>query len=109
MLGGSIAGMFALLLCRLLSSNDDNHRRQQLGTTRQKAILAAGNIVMAAMLVSAVLMIAETILHGLLAGAMFPVIAGAAAWLLVESCSVADAHGGRTEEDGKAAHGTMYA
>jgi len=109
LLGGSIAGMFALLLCRLLSSNDDNHRRQQLGTTRQKAILAAGNIVMAAMLVSAVLMIAETILHGLLAGAMFPVIAGAAAWLLVESCSVADAHGGRTEEGGKAAHGTMYA
>lgn len=108
LLGGSIAGMFALLLCRLLSSND-NRRRQQLGTTWQRAILAAANIVMAAMLVSGVLMVAETILHGLLAGAMFPVVAGAAAWLLVEFCSVADAHGGRTEEDGKAAHGTMYA
>lgn len=110
LLGGSVAGMFALLLCRLLSSNDNHRSRsQQLGTTWQRAILVAANIVMAAMLVSAVLMIAETILHGLLAGAMFPVIAGAAAWLLVEFCSVADAHGGRTGEDGKAAHGTMYA
>jgi len=45
LLGGSVTGMFALLLCRLLSSND-----KKLGTTWQRAVLAAANIVMAAVL-----------------------------------------------------------
>jgi len=42
---------------------------------------------------------------------MFPVIAPAlrTAWVLVEFCSVRDARGGRTEEEGKVTLGTMYA
>ncbi|KAJ1260355.1 hypothetical protein BS78_10G225800 [Paspalum vaginatum] len=108
LLGGGSAGIFTLLLCRLLSSsnNDDSHRRWGSGTW-QKAILAAANIVMLAMLASAVLTIAETILHGLLAGAAFPVVAGAGAWLLVEFCTVPD--GCAEVADDKADSGTLYA
>ncbi|KAJ1260364.1 hypothetical protein BS78_10G226600 [Paspalum vaginatum] len=108
LLGGGSAGIFALLLFRLLSSsnNDDSHRRWGSGTW-QKAILAAANIVMLAMLASAVLTIAETIMHGLLAGSAFPIVAGAAAWLLVEFCTVPD--GCAEMEDDKADSGTLYA
>jgi len=51
----------------------------------------------------------ETILHRLLVGAVFPVVAGAAAWLLIEFYTAEG--GGSTEtEDGKTAQGsTMYA
>ncbi|CAN6173212.1 unnamed protein product [Urochloa humidicola] len=109
LLGGGIAGAFALLLCRLLTGNGgDDCQSGSRGTTWQRAILAAANVAMIAMIVPAVLMIAETILHGLLAGAvLFPVIAGAAAWLLVEFCT---AFTETTEEDSKAAgYGAMYA
>ncbi|CAN6177146.1 unnamed protein product [Urochloa humidicola] len=100
LLGGGIAGAFALLLCRLLSGSS---------TTWQKAILAAANIAMISMIVPAILMIAETILHGLLVGAMlFPVIAGVAAWVLVVFCT-AGGLGLETEDGHKTGHGAMYA
>lgn len=106
LLGGGTAGALALLLCRLLSSNGGGDR--QSGAW-QRAILAAANAAMTAMLVPAVLMIAETILHRLLVGAAFPVVAGAAAWLLIEFCT-AEGGGGTETEDGKTAQGsTMYA
>uniref|UniRef100_A0A0D3GJT8 Uncharacterized protein n=1 Tax=Oryza barthii TaxID=65489 RepID=A0A0D3GJT8_9ORYZ len=81
MLGSGLAGILALLLCRLLSS------------------------------MPALLLIAATILHGLLVPAVvFPVVAGAAAWAFIEFCTAAvgeeeDVDGG----DGKAELGTMYA
>ncbi|CAL5049277.1 unnamed protein product [Urochloa decumbens] len=111
LLGGGIAGAFALLLCRLLSGNGgDCQSSGSGGTTWQRAILAAGNIAMITMLVPAILMVAETILHGLLAGAvMFPVIAGVAAWLLVEFCTAEGSSCTETEDSNKAGHGSMYA
>ncbi|CAL5041412.1 unnamed protein product [Urochloa decumbens] len=111
LLGGGIAGAFALLLCRLLSGNGsgDCQSSGSGGTTWQRAILAAANVAMITMLVPAILMVAETILHGLLAGAvLFPVIAGVAAWLLVEFRTAAGSSCTETE-DGKAGHGAMYA
>ncbi|CAL5039947.1 unnamed protein product [Urochloa decumbens] len=111
LLGGGIAGAFALLLCRLLSGNGsgDCQSSGSGGTTWQRAILAAANVAMITMLVPAILMVAETILHGLLAGAvLFPVIAGVAAWLLVEFRTAAGSSCTETE-DGKAGHGSMYA
>ncbi|XP_062229554.1 uncharacterized protein LOC133927213 [Phragmites australis] len=105
LLGAGVAGILALLLCRMLCGNGDCRR----SGTWQRAILSAANIVMIAVHVSAILMIAETILHGLLVAAVFPVVAGASAWLVVEFFTAAGEDGGCTEtEDGKAAHGTMY-
>ncbi|KAL5199747.1 hypothetical protein ABZP36_020950 [Zizania latifolia] len=102
MLGGGLAGILALLLCKLLSSsNDDDHRR-----TWQRAILATANAAMLAMLVPSLLMIAETILHGLLVAAVFPAVAGALAWAFLNFCTAA---GAAEEDDGKAEQGTMYA
>ncbi|CAN6193579.1 unnamed protein product [Urochloa humidicola] len=101
LLGGGIAGAFALLLCRLLSGT---------GTTWQRATLAAANIAMISMIVPAVLMIADTILHGLLAGAvLFPVIPGVAAWLLVEFCTAGGSCTETEDSDKQAKHGAMYA
>lgn len=101
MLGSGLAGILALLLCRLLSSSED-HR-----IWWQKTVLAIANAVMLAMLVPALLLIAATILHGLLLPAVvFPVVAGAAAWAFIEFCT---AVAGEEEEDGKAELGTMYA
>ncbi|WVZ78951.1 hypothetical protein U9M48_026588 [Paspalum notatum var. saurae] len=110
LLGAGSAGIFALLLCRLLpsSNNNDSHRRWGSGTW-QRAILATANIVMLAMLASAVLTIAETILHGLLAGAAFPVVVGATGWLLVEFCTVPDEGFAEMGDDNKADSGTLYA
>ncbi|RLN11403.1 hypothetical protein C2845_PM09G21360 [Panicum miliaceum] len=109
LLGGGFAGALALFLCRLLSSIGGGGDRQSSGTW-QRAILAAANAVMTAMLVPAVLMFAETILHRLLVGAAFPVVAGAAAWLLVEFCTADGGGSAETEDDGKTAQGgTMYA
>lgn len=104
MLGAGLAGILALLLCRLLSNND-GHRRSGLW---QRAILATANIVMLSMLVPALLMIAATILHGLVVAAVFPVVAGAATWLFLEFCTAAGADDGCTD-DGKTEQGTMYA
>nr|CAB3471146.1 unnamed protein product [Digitaria exilis] len=106
LLAGGIAGTFALLLCRLLSSNGGGGRRR-LGTTWQRAILTTANIIMTFMVVPAILIIAETILHGLLVGAMFPVLVGAAAWLLVAFCTEAVSSG--TEDGDKSGQGTAYA
>uniref|UniRef100_A0A0E0AD61 Uncharacterized protein n=1 Tax=Oryza glumipatula TaxID=40148 RepID=A0A0E0AD61_9ORYZ len=101
MLGSGLAGILALLLCRLLSNSED-HR-----IWWQKTVLAIANVVMLAMLVPALLLIAATILHGLLLPAVvFPVVAGAAAWAFIEFCTAA---AGEEEEDGKAELGTMYA
>ncbi|KAG8074937.1 hypothetical protein GUJ93_ZPchr0006g45505 [Zizania palustris] len=103
MLGGGLAGILALLLCKLLSSsNDDDHRR-----TWHRAILATANAAMLAMLVPSLIMIAETILHGLLVAAVFPVVAAALAWAFLNFCTAA---GAAEEDDGKGEHqGTMYA
>uniref|UniRef100_A0A0E0LEL1 Uncharacterized protein n=1 Tax=Oryza punctata TaxID=4537 RepID=A0A0E0LEL1_ORYPU len=107
MLGAGLAGILALLLCRLLS-NSEVHRRHQSpsGIWWQKTVLAIANVVMLAMLVPALLLIAATILHGLIVPAVaFPVVAGAAAWVFIEFCTAAAGE----EEDGKAELGTMYA
>ncbi|XP_015694194.1 uncharacterized protein LOC102708629 [Oryza brachyantha] len=114
MLGAGVAGILALLLCRLLSKNGDQPAADDAsGIWWQKTILASANIVTLAMLVPALLLIAATILHGLLLPAVvFPTAAGAAAWVFIEFFTAAgtdDDDGGRTEEDGKAELGTMYA
>lgn len=110
MLGSGLAGILALLLCRLLSNSEVHRRRRQSpsGIWWQKTVLAIANVVMLAMLVPALLLIAATILHGLLLPAVvFPVVAGAAAWAFIEFCTAAA--GEEEEEDGKAELGTMYA
>uniref|UniRef100_A0A0D9WT59 Uncharacterized protein n=1 Tax=Leersia perrieri TaxID=77586 RepID=A0A0D9WT59_9ORYZ len=117
MLGSGLAGILALLFCRLLSysnnNNEDDHRRE---IWRQKTILVIANTIMLSMLVPALLLIAVTILHGLVVpAAVFPVIAGAAAWLFIELCTAGDVDDGdghkEDEKDGKkkAEMGTMYA
>lgn len=110
MLGSGLAGILALLLCRLLSNSEVHRRRRQSpsGIWWQKTVLAIANVVMLAMLVPALLLIAATILHGLLLPAVvFPVVAGAAAWAFIEFCTAAV--GEEEEEDGKSELGTMYA
>lgn len=102
MLGSGLAGILALLLCRLLSNSEVHRRRRQSpsGIWWQKTVLAIANVVMLAMLVPALLLIAATILHGLLLPAVvFPVVAGAAAWAFIEFCTAAV--GEEEEEDGK--------
>lgn len=84
MLGGSVTGMFALLLCRLLSSND-----KKLGTTWQRPEGSTRSLQQTSSwlpcIVSAALVLAETILHGLLVRRRRHVPghrAGVAAWVL---------------------------